>query len=55
MFARFQEALVSSIMFDSKDNRAEHLGYNGDDSDGIPVFNRNRQVLYSGQVTYKNE
>ena len=55
MFARFQEALVSSIMFDSKDNTAEHLGYNGDDSDGIPVFNRNRQFLYSGQVTYKNE
>ena len=22
---------------------------------GIPIFNRNRQFLYSGQVTYKNE
>ena len=55
MWARFQECLASSVMFDSRDNRAEHLGYNGDDSDGIPIFNRNRQFLYSGQVTYKNE
>ena len=55
MWARFQECLASSVMFDSRDNTAEHLGYNGDDSDGIPVFNRNRQFLYSGQVTYKNE
>jgi len=55
MWARFQECLASSVMFDTRDNRAEHIGYNGDSSDGIPVFNRNRQFLYSGQVTYKNE
>jgi hypothetical protein len=55
MWERFQECLASSVMFDSRDNRSEHLGYNGDDSDGIPIFNRNRQFLYSGQVTYKDE
>jgi len=52
-YNRFMECLASSIEIDSRDNRPEHLGYNGDWSDS-PEFSRiRRNYLWGDGVTHK--
>jgi hypothetical protein len=53
MFQRFVECLSASIARDSRDNRPEILGYNGDESDGRAMFGGHRDFLYGTGISHK--
>ena len=51
-YARFMDCLMSSIELDARSNRAENLGYNGDGSDGMSLYEG--KFTGSDRIQHKN-